>query len=121
MNKYEEILTQVCEEFKLDAHIKPLHSKKDVHTLAEKAATGHLNYVRDMPVKNSTMYCNGLDMCFYFECGVPSFSFAGHTSIDRSDVKNGSLVEAFETAVKIITRMQELKEEYLRELQEKEK
>ena len=105
--KQAQILHQVCREMELDGHIKTLNKKSDAHMWTEQRAVqcGGLC----VPVKNSYMYCNALDMCFFFDKGGnASLAYSGVTNVSNTDITRGDLVRAFEFAAKILARMQEL-------------
>lgn len=109
--KISDILYRAAREANLDGHIKIIENKKDEHTYAEKIAgrfrSGHL------PVKNSYMFCDALDMCFFVTKDLtPTFAYAGYSAINHIDVAEDKLLKAFSKAkelLQIIDRM--IKEE----------
>lgn len=82
--------------------------KTQAGTWAEKIAVQFKE--RDpLPVKNSYMYCNTLDMCFFYGPGdTPSMAYAGQVSVDNTDIKEGKLLEAFKKARQVLGTMKEL-------------
>lgn len=61
----QEALYNAARSANLDAHIKYMERKSDAHTLAEKLMLN--SYRRGMPYKASYLYCDTLDVCFYFD------------------------------------------------------
>lgn len=49
----------------LDAHIQTMDKKSEAHTCAEKLMLA--SYRKGMPYKASYLYCDMLDVCFYFD------------------------------------------------------
>lgn len=106
-----KILNDAAREANLDGHIKIIKNEKDENTYAEKIAgrfrSGHL------PVKNSYMFCDALDMCFFVTKDLtPTFAYAGYSAINHIDVAEDKLLKAFSKAkelLQIIDRM--IKEE----------
>ena len=60
---FEKAMHDSCRELGLDGHIKIIEYKKDCHTYAEKIVCN----IKDRPfqVKNSYMFLDGVDFCFY--------------------------------------------------------
>lgn len=66
---------------------------------------------RQLPVKNSYMYCDTLDMSFFFgETGTPYMTYAGYVTADSKDITEEKLVEAFRKAGLVLEAMKELAE-----------
>lgn len=71
-----------CKAANLDAHITRITAKSRAATWAEKLAVRFKLDREDLVVKNSYMYCDALDMCFFFLNGrTPAFAYAGYISI----------------------------------------
>lgn len=106
-----ELIAAACKEAGLDGHIRWIEGRKQAHTWAEKIAVrfkGNSN----LPVKNSYMYCDTLDMCFcYNQQGTPIMSYAGYVTADSPDITEGKLLEAFRLARQVLSAMRELAEE----------
>lgn len=49
----------------LDAHVAYMERKGDAHTYAEKLMLN--SYRKGMPYKSSYLYCDTLDVCFFFD------------------------------------------------------
>lgn len=68
-DKQAELIHNACRECGLDGHVKWIEGKQDVQSWAEKIA-GRFRNKRNMPIKNSYMYCDQLDMCFSIRSGI---------------------------------------------------
>ena len=110
--KQAEIIAQACKENGLDGHIKWIRWKKDAGTRAEQMARDNKVYLegtRPFPVKNSYMYCDSLDMCFFFLLGTKAtLTYSGRTNAGLPDIKDGKIIKAFEAAQKVLDRMEKL-------------
>lgn len=79
---------------------------KAVETLAEKIAVQFMQAGQQLPVKNSYMFCDTLDMCFFYGPGdTPKVAYAGHAGADERDITEGKLVEAFRKADTVLRAM----------------
>lgn len=110
--KQAEIIYKACKKAGLDTHIKWIITKKDVVTMAEQIAyrfrTAKLRD-KSLPVKNSYVFCDTLDMSFFFDVNNRAyFSFSGYTYSGSKDIEKKSLLKAFEKAESIVDYMQEL-------------
>lgn len=103
-----EIIAAACKEHGLDTHIKWITKKSEAYTRAEQIATQFSGGKRQ-PVKNSYMYCDTMDACFFFAGGNPAFSFSGYVTQGVGDLENGRLIEAMQTAKKVLDTMRRLK------------
>ena len=89
------ILEQACKECGLDRHIKVLELKCHATTLPEKRANEHRKMHTKMPIKSTFMYCDGLDMIFFFDKqNRACVSFYGWARNDSRDLKEKKLQEA---------------------------
>ena len=78
--KQAELIAIACKESGLDGHIKWIDRSSDAHTWAERIANGiRLRNGKRLPVKNSYMYCDTLDMCFFYSlrAGKPTVLIVG--------------------------------------------
>lgn len=99
-----------CKAANLDAHITRITAKSRAVTWAEKLAVRFKLDREDLVVKNSYMYCDALDMCFFFLNGrTPAFAYAGYTVVRSADA-NGGLVKAFAKADEVLRYMAEYQE-----------
>lgn len=112
-----ELIYKACKEAGLDGHIRVINRKKDATTLAEKIAVRFMQDDQQLPVKNSYMFCETLDMCFFFtQQGTPQVAYAGYAHADspdirKTDIAEGRLIEAFRKAGKVLQAMKRLAEE----------
>ena len=72
---FEEAMHDSCRELGLDSHIKTIDHKKDCHTYAEKIVC-NFKY-RPFKVKNSYMFLDGVDFCFYNYKNEVNFAISG--------------------------------------------
>ena len=109
--KQAEIISTACWEANLDGHIKWIESEKQVQTWAERIAI-QLKGSKTFPVKNSYMYFDMFDMCFFFDkTGKPVVSCAGCFVLDGLDITEEKLLGAFRRARQVLSTMKELSEE----------
>lgn len=109
--KQAELIEKACRENELDGHIKWIQKKADAQNYAEIIAEQYRNG-KDLPVKNSYMYCNTLNMCFFFDpTGFPCMSYSGYAFVDSQDLCEGNLQKAFEKAKAVLQTMARLAEE----------
>ena len=99
-----EIIKEACRAVGIDSHIKRLELKKEAYTWAERIAAQHKESGQTMPVKNSYMYCDTLDMCFFFMGRTPAVSYAGYTTAGSKDI-TGGISEAFKKADAVLRYM----------------
>lgn len=97
----------------LDAHVVGVDYKKDLHTWADKILG--CNYFRKgMPVKRSYLFCECLDITFFFtEYGHATFSYAGIA--DHRDLEDDGLIKAMKLAKRMVEEMEKAVEEIAHE------
>ena len=61
-----ELISKACKEAGLDSHIRLIERRKEAQTWAEKIAVQFMQAGQQLPVKNSYMFCDTLDMCFFY-------------------------------------------------------
>lgn len=111
LKRQAELIANACKEAGLDGHIKWIESKKEAHTRAEQIAV-YFKGEAPLPVKNSYMFCETLDMCFFYtQTGEPQFSFSGYARLNSPDITEGKLVEAFKKADAVLRVMEQLAKE----------
>lgn len=111
VQRQAELIAAACKEAGLDGHIKWIEKKAHAQTWAERLAE-RFRGSRKLPVKNSYMYCDTLDMCFFYsEAGTPYMTYAGYVTVDSKDIIEGKLLEAFRKARQVLSTMKELTEE----------
>lgn len=101
-----QAMEQAFKQYNLDCHIVYKERKSEFYTWAERIAKMFFRNRKGMPVKNSYMYCNALDMCFFFlEDGTAIYTYAGYA--DKRDATEEKIVNAFRIANKVRTAMEE--------------
>lgn len=106
-----ELITTACREVGLDTHIRWIEGKRQAQTWAERIAVRFMGAAQ-LPVKNSYMFCDTLDMCFFYTPqGVPQVAYAGYAAAASADLAEGKLVEAFRKADTVLRLMKKLAEE----------
>lgn len=120
-----EIIYKACKENNLDSHIKWIRTKSDVQTWAEKIMWRFFDKKAadtEIPVKTSYMYCEHLDMCFFFtEWGLPCMTYAGYAGLNDSDVAEHKLEQSFRTARRVLETMKRLASEEILKESERDK
>lgn len=107
-------ITKACIEAGLESHIKWHKCAADAQTWAEKISNRFRDGRQPRPVKNSYMYCDTLDMCFFYggpKGDVPYMTYAGYVTAGSPDITEGKLVKAFQTAEAVLRTMKRLAEE----------
>lgn len=110
-----EAITEACKEAGLDGHITWHNRATDAHTWAERISVRFRNSRQPRPVKNSYMFCDSLDMCFFYsgpQYDIPYMTYAGYVTADSSDITDNKLTEAFNKAGKVLRIMKQLAEKY---------
>ena len=77
---FEQAMHDTCRELGYDGHIKTIQYKKDALTYAEKIA---IRFGVPKVVKNSYMYLDSVDFCFYQNGNDVDFAISG--VISRND------------------------------------
>lgn len=106
-----ELIGKAAREVGLDGHCKVLESKKDAVTWAEQIAK-RFRLKQQVVVKTSYMYCDTLDMCFFYtEFDRAAFAYSGYSTVVSADVIDDKLPKAFELAKKLLMAMDRLVKE----------
>lgn len=110
-----ELIQKACREVGLDGHVKMIERRTQANTWPEKTAAAFKG--RDpLPVKNSYMYCDTLDMCFFYgPDDIPYMAYAGYVTVESKDIKEGKILEAFKKARQVLGNMKELASEQRKE------
>jgi len=104
------LLEKAMKQCELASHIKNMEFKRDAGTWAERIATRFYEK-GGFPVKNSYMFCDSLDMCFFYDKDmVPTVTYAGYAQFMSKDTI--TLPSAFEKAKEVLEAMQKVKEIY---------
>lgn len=96
----------------LDAHIVGIDYKKDAYTWADRIMVGRF-FRKGMPVKRSYLFCESLDVTFFFLEDKAVFTYAGFA--DQRDLKADALPKAFELAKRMVEEMEKAVEEIAHE------
>lgn len=103
-----EIASKKCG---LDCHVSFIEKKSELYTWADKIAGRFFR--KRMPVKKSYLYCNSLDVDFFFlEDGTAVYTYAGYA--EQRDATEEKIINAFRIANKMRLEM----ESAIKELQE---
>ena len=99
----------------LDAHISWLDKKANMSTWADRIIG--VFYRKGMPIKRSYMYCNSLDMTFFFsKNGKAVYTYSGYA--DKRDATEEKIVNAFRKANEMRIVMEQTLEEVGRQVQD---
>ena len=105
--KQERCITEACKECGLagsviwfSGEMKPqTHAQKIMREIVSKDT---------FPAKISFMFCDELDMCFFFgPDGTPRCSYSGTAKVGSEDIKH-NIVEAFQKAEQVLEKMRTL-------------
>lgn len=105
-----ELITEACKEAGLYNYIRWIDYKNQAGTWAEKIAI-QFKGSHSLPVKNSYMYCETLDMCFFYsQQGIPMMTYAGYVTADSEDFMDNKIQNAFSKAEEVLNIMKRLAE-----------
>lgn len=83
---FEQAMHDACRELGYDRHIKYIPNKKIAYTYAEKIA---IQFGIPKKVKNSYMFLDGVDFCFYQNGNDVDFAISGNVrGNDKLNIKN---------------------------------
>ena len=104
--KQVNALTKASKRCKLSAHIDFAYKKSDCsNTWAEKIMQRW--YRKLMPYKSSYMFCDTMDLCFFFgKDNRPMYTYAGYADLER-DATEERIIKAFKTANLMLKYMKE--------------
>ncbi len=109
------ILHDSCRECGLDGHIVVAEKKSDLQTVAEKAL-GWLGWYKNIPHKNSYLYMDSVDTCFYItKTNNASVIFTARWSAGSKDLDIARLEKATVIMNKMLETMQSKINELLKE------
>lgn len=107
--KQAEHIETACREAGLGGHVMNFgknHFKAS--TEAQKIMMEQFASGKVVPAKTSFMYCDELDMCFFYSAsGKACCSYSGITKAGSDDIEH-NIVQAFKSAKAVLDRMQEL-------------
>lgn len=95
--EFREAMAKACKELGLSGHIKTIKFKNDAETMAERIAIVHAS--RPLEVKNSYMYLDALDFCFYKNGDSVDFSISGNISGNDKNKIIGAIQKALQLCV----------------------
>lgn len=102
-----ELIRIACHRAGLDGHIKWIKYKKDLISPVEMIAATH--NALPLPIKRSCMYCDSLDMCFFYtDRNEASVAYSGRATLKRDMGEDEKLIAAFRKAREVLKIMQEL-------------
>ena len=107
--KQTEHIETACREAGIGAHVMNFGKGHfEAHTEAQKIMMEQFASGKVVPAKISFMYCDELDMCFFYAAnGKACCSYSGIAKAGSDDVEH-NIPMAFKTAKTILDRMQEL-------------
>ena len=94
-NQQARAITKACIEAGLDSHITWHNCAADAHTWAEKISVRFRDGRQPRPVKNSYMFCDTLDMCFFYggpQHDIPYMTYAGYVTAGSPDITEDKLM-----------------------------
>ena len=107
-----ELISVACKQAGVDSHIRWIERRKEAQTWAEKIAVQFMRAGQQFPVKNSYMFCDMLDIRFFYgPGGTTQVAYAGYTTAASADFAEGKLVEAFRKVDIVLRPMRNLAEE----------
>lgn len=84
---FEQAMHKACEILGYSGHLKEIKYKKDCCTYAEKIASVYIE--KPFLCKNSYMYLDSMDFCFYQNGENVEFAISGHVGIrERIKLQN---------------------------------
>ena len=107
LERQAEWIKAACEQAGLGSHVSWFSEDAIPNTAAANIALEVLGR-GCFPTKSSFMFCDELDMCFFYDgTGRARMSFSGETKAGSDDIKH-NFAMAFKTAEKVLDIMQEL-------------
>lgn len=107
LKKQAEYMKAACKEAGIGGHAVLFAGGIKPTTEAQKIAAEIVGK-KEFLAKISFMYCDELDMCFFYDqTGAARMSYSGVTKAGSDDIRH-NLVMAFKTAEIILDKMQEL-------------
>lgn len=106
-----QLIEKACIEAGVDSHITWHEHKSDAHTWAERISVRFMDGRQPRPAKNSYMYCDTLDMCFFYggpTGDTPYITYAGYATAGSPDITEGKLTAALERANTVLQAMKRL-------------
>lgn len=99
----------------LDSHVSWLDKKSYMRTWADRIIG--VFYRKGMPIKRSFMYCNSLDMTFFYSKNEEAvYTYSGYA--DKRDATEEKIVNAFRKANEMRVTMEQTLKEVIKEVQD---
>ena len=106
LEKQADYIRVACEQCGLSSHITWLSDISPKTISAENIARA-IAMKKEFPAKVSFMFCDGLDMCFFFDSvGKARVTFSGQAEQGSDDLTK--IADAFKVAKKLLKKMQSL-------------
>ena len=111
--RQEEMISEACCRAGVDSHVQWIIYKKDAVNFPMKTAVSWNTL--PVPVKNSFMYCDSLNMCFFYtDSNIATVAYSGYATLGRDLGNEDKLIAAFRKAKEILKFMQELMDAEMR-------
>lgn len=102
--QFAKALEMSAKQCGLDAHICYMENKSNLQTLADKIIGRFFR--KGMAIKRSYMWCDTLDMTFFFlENGEAVYAYSGYA--DKRDASEEKIVNAFRKANEMRVAMEQ--------------
>ncbi len=101
-----QILHDSARQCDLDSHITVCEKKSDIQTQAEMMM-GNMSFVKN-PHKNSYLYFDSVDACFYIEREKACVTFTARWDVDSKDLSINRMEKALITINKMLRTMQDM-------------
>lgn len=103
--QFEKALEISAKQCGLDAHVSHLYKKSDMQTRADRIIG--IFFRKGMPIKRSYMWCNSLDMTFFFlKDGTAVYTYSGYA--DNRDATEEQIIQAFKKANEMRLTMEQV-------------
>lgn len=101
-----DIISTCASDLKMDCHISYMNRRADARTWAEKNMVGR-DYRKGMPYKRSFLWCDTVDICFYFSTNDKACAtMSGSWWAGCRDISSGNAIMAVEKIGKMLDYMQ---------------
>lgn len=105
------IIHDAARECGMDGHIVHAENKKSLYTMAQKAM-GEFNYYKGIPHKESYLYMNRVDSCFYIsDDDKPYMTFTARWFAGDKDLNGERLPKTLELCNKMLNTMKRMIDE----------
>lgn len=101
IEQQQKILHAACEKCGLDGHLVTADKMSELYTWAEK-----IMHKTKAPHKNSYVFCDTVDVCFYIDSGKACCTFAAKWRFGAADLHRDTYNKAFTTINDMLYRIQ---------------